>query len=224
MSSELPNVVASRKLAAPTITPQALTWDGTHLWMGSRDLKRIYKIEPNEWKVIEEIAPPGIPWAAVATNGSIRFTIGEGANDDRYVYSFANGRFEKLFQCPDLTGSYLSFDGQSVYLSQWYKQRILKMDTDGNIVREIFVGAEISGHTFVNGSIYVLRGTETPNDPTKTNEDWRIARLDPHEQTPKVCDVAVIPFASRSLTFDGKYFWSNHRAANETIAFELPKS
>jgi hypothetical protein len=64
--------------------------------------------------------------------------------------------------------------------------------------------------------IYVLRGVEKPN------EDWRIARLNPREETPKVMDLAVVPFASRSLTFDGEDFWSNHRAANTTISFVRP--
>jgi hypothetical protein len=61
-----------------------------------------------------------------------------------------------------------------------------------------------------------LRGVETPN------EDWRIAHLDPREEMPKVQDLARVPFACRSLTFDGENFWTNHRAANETVAFMLP--
>jgi hypothetical protein len=48
----------------------------------------VYAIDPAEWKVTEEIEAPGIPWAAVSTNGSIRFTIGEGVNDDRYIRWF----------------------------------------------------------------------------------------------------------------------------------------
>ena len=110
----------------------------------------------------------------------------------------------------------LSFDGRNLYLSQWYKQRILKLDENGNILQVIEVGAEICGHVFVDGLIYVLRGVEKPN------EDWRIARLDPREETPKVEDLAHVPFACRSLTFDGQYFWTNHRAANETVSFERP--
>ena len=163
-----------------------------------------------------ELDPPGIVWAAVATNGAMHFTIGEGADDDRYVYRYSGGSFKKLFACPDFTGSYLSFDGNNLYLSQWYEKRILKLDQEGTIVRKIDIGAEICGHTFVDGIIYVLRGIEKPN------EDWRIARLDPREETPEIKDLAVVPFACRSLTFDGENFWSNYRAANETVCFSLP--
>src|SRR5437588_11304368 len=206
-----------KRFRSPTITPQALAWDGKKMWMSSRDLGFLYKIDIEQSKILDEVDPPGVVWAAVFTNDGWRLTIGKGLNDDRYVYRYdGNGRFEKLFACPDLTGSYLNFDGANLYLSQWYEKRILKYDNSGKIVRKIDIGAEICGHTFVDGMIYVLRGMEKPN------EDWRIARLDPREETPKVTDLAVVPFASRSLTYDGEDFWSNHRAANTTISFVRP--
>ena len=187
--------------------------------MGSRDLRRIYVIDPKKWEVLQEKEPPGIPWAAVATNGTLRFTIGEGPNDDRYIRRFAPdvgfSEADKI-ACPEFTGSYLSYDGENIYLSQWYKHRILRLDASGNIVRAIDIGAEISGHAFVNGMIYVLCGTE------QNGESWTIARLDPREENPKVTDIANVPFACRSLTFDGTNFWSNHRAANEIVSFALP--
>ncbi|MGH8163132.1 MAG: hypothetical protein ACREP1_02215, partial [Rhodanobacteraceae bacterium] len=119
------------------------------------------------------------------------------------------------------TGSYLSFDGRHLYLSQWYKRVILQLDDEGRTLREIEIGEEVCGHTFVEGTIYVLRGRENKDVPNKP-EEWHIARLDPREDRPEVSDLAAIPFAARSLAFDGKRFWSNHRAANETISFTLP--
>ncbi len=219
---KLPAILEQRRSPSPAVTPQALAWDGKRgvLWMGSRDLRRVYAIDPAEWKVVEDIEAPGIPWAAVSTNGSIRFTIGEGVNDDRYIRSLtpsAGFSDTERITCPEFTGSYLSYDGENLYLSQWYKHRILKLEAKGNILRAVDVGAEISGHTFVDGTIYVLRGTE------QNGESWTIARLSLSEETPEIKDLATIPFASRSLTFDGEQFWSNHRAANEIIAFLLPK-
>jgi hypothetical protein len=235
----LPTITDEKRFRSPTVTPQALAWDGKQLWLSSRDLGLLYKIDIERSKIVDELDPPGIVWAAVATNGAMHVTIGKGLNDDRYIYRYnGNGRFEKLFACPDLTGSYLSYDGESLYLSQWYQQRILKLDKDGNVVRKIDVGAEICGHAFANGSIYVLRGTENvprpqyaggPPTPDRFRsgakqgeEQWWIARLNPRDEKPEVVDVAKVPFAARSLTFDGKYFWSNHRAANETVRFSLP--
>jgi len=226
-------------MASPTVTPQALAWDGKALWISSRDAGTLHKIDIEKWKPIDEANPPGIIWAAVATNGALHLTIGEGRNDDRYVYRYdGDSGFSKLFACPEFTGSYLSFDGNNLYLSQWYEQRILKLDSNGKILQKIGVGAEICGHTFVNDSIYVLRGTENvprpayasgrplaakfKNGAKEGDEQWWIARLNPRDEKPEVIDIASVPFAARSLTFDGENFWSNHRAANETICFSLP--
>jgi hypothetical protein len=216
---KLPTIIEGGRFPSPAPAPQALAWDGNKLWMGSRDLRRIYVIDRKTWEVFDEKEPPGIPWAAVATNGTLRFTIGEGPNDDRYIRRFVPdvgfSEADKI-ACPEFTGSYLSYDGENLYLSQWYKHRILKLDGNGNIVRVIDVDAEVSGHAFVNGMVYVLRGTE------QNGESWTIARLNPRDEKPEVKDIAIVPFACRSLTFDGTNFWSNHRAANEIVSFALP--
>lgn len=219
--SSLTTINTQRRMRSPTITPQALAWDGKHLWMSSRDLGTLYKIDIDTWKVVEEIDPPGVVWAGVLTNDCWRFTIGKGLNDDRYIYRYApNEGFTKLFACPDFTGSYLSFDGEHYYFSQWYKGLINQVDDSGKVFRTINVDAEICGHTFVDGTLYVLRGRENQNVPNKA-EEWRIARIDAREEVPEVDDLATLPFASRSLTHDGEKFWSNHRAANETISFTI---
>jgi hypothetical protein len=239
LSGTMNSITDEKRFPSPTVTPQALAWDGKQLWMSSRDLGTLYKTDPRTLNIADEVDPPGVVWAAVATNGSMHFTVGKGLNDDRFIYRYEPDKgFTKLCACPDFTGSYLSYDGESLYLSQWYEQCILKLDKGGNVVGKIEVGAEICGHTFANGLIYVLRGTENVPRPQyakgpptaarfsagakQGEERWWIARLDPRKETSTVEDLAVVPFAARSLTFDGKNFWSNHRAANETVCFSLP--
>jgi len=235
----IPTVLERKRIKSPTVTPQALAWDGKQFWLSSRDLGFFYKLNADAAKVVEEVDPPGVIWAAVQSNGAMHCTIGKGLNDDRYVYRYnAKNGFEKLFACPDFAGSYLSYDGDHIYLSQWYQQRILKMDAHGRILGAINVGAEICGHVFANGVLYVLRGTENVPRPeyaagpptpekfkidAKTGEEqWWIARVDLRQDQPEVVDVAKVPFPARSLAFDGTDFWSNHRAANEIVCFSLP--
>ena len=218
---ELPLIVERKRLLSPATTPQALTWDGKTLWMGSRDLRRVYQLDSEKWTVGEERAAPGIPWAAVSAGHALWFTLGEGPDDDRYLrrYFVGQGFSEsERIACPDFTGSYLSYDGEHLHLSQWYKHRILKLDEKGKILREIAVEAEICGHVFVDGVIYVLRGTE------QGEGDWRIARLDPREETPRIEELARVPFQCRSLAFDGETFWTNHREADRTVSFTLPEA
>jgi hypothetical protein len=219
MILELPSIKEQRRLLSPSPTPQALAWHGNSLWMGSRDLRRIYGIDVKTWAVFEETDAPGIPWAAVSSGEELWFTTGEGPEDDRYLRRYLPGKgFSETerISCPEFTGSYISFDGNHLHPSQWYKHRILKLDSRGEILDEIAIGAEICGHVFVDGLIHVLRGTE------QGNEDWRIARLDPRQETPEIEDLARVPFPCRSLAFDGEYFWTNHRAAGEIVSFGMP--
>src|SRR5207237_2672111 len=130
----------------------------------------------------------------------------ECPDDDRYVRRFTPGSgfsATERIACPEFTGSYLSYDGEHLYLSQWYKHRLLKLDASGSILRKIDIGAEVSGHVFVDNATYVLRGTE------QNGERWTIARFDPRQETPEITDIAIVPFACRSLTFDGEHFWAN---------------
>ncbi len=218
MPDSLPLIREIDRLQSPATTPQALAWHRGELWFGSRDLRRIYRMDREKWTVAEEFEAPGIPWAATSAGDALWFTLGEGADDDRYLrrYVAAQGFVEPGIPCPEFTGSYLGFDGENLYLSQWYNFRILKLDPKGNILREIAIGAEISGHTFVNGLIYVLRGTE------QNGGDWRLARLDPLESTPKIEELAGVPFQCRSLAFDGERLWTNHRDADRIVSFALP--
>ena len=222
-NNDIPEITGQKRFQSPVVTPQALAWDGRQLWLSSRDLGTLYKVDIDTWKVVEEIDPPGVVWAGVSVGDSeMRFTIGKGLNDDRYVYRYAPGKgFTKIFTCPDFTGSYVSFDGEHLYFSQWYKGDVHQVEDSGEIKRTINVSVEICGHTFVDRMLYVIRGRENKDVPGKS-EEWRLSRLDPRDGA-RIEDVATIPFASRSLTFDGEHFWSNHRAANKIIAFSLPK-
>src|SRR5262245_24275094 len=113
----IPTIKERKRIPSPTVRPQALAWDGKDLWVSSSDLGLIYKLNSDGSKIVEEVDPPGVIWAAVATIGAMHVTIGKGTNDDRFVYRYdtKNG-FEKLFACPDFDGSYLSYDGTHLSL------------------------------------------------------------------------------------------------------------
>jgi hypothetical protein len=155
----------------------------------------------------------------VSVGEDIWFTLGEGAEDDRYLRRYLPGKGfsdKERIPCPEFTGSYLGYDGEHLYLSQWYKHRILELGSDGIVLREIAIGAEKCGHFFVDGSIYVLCGAE------QGEGDWRIARLDPRQGEPPIYELARVPFQCRSLAFDGEHFWTNHREANQIVSFNMP--
>ena len=55
----------------------------------------------------------------------------------------------------------------------------------------------MSPEQFRDGQVYVLRGME------QDGERWRSARLDLRKETPRIEELPRVPFACRSLIFDG---------------------
>ena len=41
-------VVDLKRYSSPTVTPQALAWDGKQLWMSSRDLGTLYRTDSTD--------------------------------------------------------------------------------------------------------------------------------------------------------------------------------
>lgn len=205
-----------QRLASPAPKPQSLAWDGTTLWMGSRETKRIYAINPTTWTVGWECAAPGTPYGITVVGSELRVLCSETTEDHRVIRRCVPGQgFDPDFAlpCPDDTGSQLSYDGQRLHVSQWYPKKVIAVAADGKPERVIAAPHGICGQVFVDGMLY-LAGT----DAEDTLEYW-LTRMDLRGATPVIADVARIPFQARALTWDGTKFWSNHREQNQIVAF-----
>jgi hypothetical protein len=219
MSSALENVVELLRLPSPAPKPQALAFDGTLLWMGSRETCRLYAINAATWAAHDETVAPGIPWGMVVVGDELRVVCGEGADDDRFVRRYVPGhgfKSEGSFPCPDSTGSQLGYDGDRLYLSQWYNKRILSLDEHGHVGTIVDVPHGICGQVVVDGRFYLVT-----TDDESSGEYW-LTRVDARGTTPRCDDIARIPFDARSLAFDGERFWTNHREADQIVAFARP--
>lgn len=207
-----------QRLRAPVPTPQALAHSNGKLWIGSRDTKEIVRVDIGTWKVEWSVIAPGIPWGFTAVGSELRVVLGEAPDDNRFIRRFdpATG-FDPNFRwaCPDDCGSHLSWTGTNLTLSQWYPKKLLVLSETGGVTRVIQANRGICGHTFVNGSYYLVT-----TDAEETNEYW-LTRIEPSDPV-KITDVAKIDFPARALAFDGKTFWTNHREAGETVCFEAP--
>lgn len=204
------------RLASPAPQPQSLAWDGATLWMGSRETRRIYGIAPATWTVGWETAAPGTPWGMTAVGKELRVLCGETADDNRIIRRCVPGQgFDAAFAipCPDDTGSQLGYDGQRLHVSQWYPKKVLMLNADGKTERVLPVPHGICGQAFVNGMIYLVT-----TDAEDTNDYW-LTRVDLRPATPKIQDIAHIPFPARALAWDGTKFWTNHRDQNQIVAF-----
>jgi hypothetical protein len=138
-------------------------------------------------------------------------------DDDRYIYRFSAGLgFESdRIACPDLSGVHLAFDGDTLFLSQAHNKKIIALDDRGEILREIDLERRLVGMTISAGTFYLV----TVDDEWKNTQ---LTAMDAHGETPHITALASIPFGARGLAFDGRYFWTGHRAVNEIVAFEIP--
>jgi len=208
-----------RRVSSPAPKPQSIAWDGSALWIGSRQTRSIYRINPASWTVEWETIAPGVPWGMTAFGGELRVLCGETTEDHRIIRRCVPGQgFDPVFglNCPDDTGSHLSFDGQNLNVSQWYPKKILALDQSGRIERTLHSPHGICGHTFVAPFFYLAT-----TDQEDSTEYW-LTRVDPRATPPIAVDLARIPFGARGLAFDGRQFWSNHREQNQTVAFARP--
>jgi len=205
--------------ASPAPRPQSLAWDGATLWMGSRDTKRLYAIDPARWTVTWECAAPGTPWGMTAANGVLYVLCGETAEDHRIVRRCVPGRgFDEQFllPCPDDTGSHLSFDGRQLWISQWYPKKLLAVNEQGAVTRTIAVQHGICGHTYAKGSFYLMT-----TDAEETT-DYQLTRVADEPGPTREADLLRVPFGARALAFDGTAFWTNHREQDEIVRFAAP--
>lgn len=215
----LKDILETSRRRAPFEKPQSIAFDGASLWVGSIATSKIYRLDPRTLAIQLESAAPGKPWGmTVVSDGELRVICGETQEDNRYVRRFIREKGfvrEGGFQCPDDTGSQLSYDGERLYISQWYNRRLLGVDAQGQVQEVLPVPHQICGQTYAKGDFYLVT-----TEDEKTNDYWitRVSR----QNGRAIQDVAHVPFAARGLAFDGEQFWTNHREAGEIVTFQLP--
>ena len=206
------------RLPSPAPKPQSLAFDGTTLWMGSRETRRLYALDPNTWTVREEAQAPGTPWGMTVVGDELRVLCGETDDDNRIVRRFVPGHGFKTADavpCPDDTGSQLGYDGDRLYVSQFYKRRILSLDERGDVGTIISVPHDICGQVVAQGRFYLI----TTDD--ENGGDYWLTCVDARGARTVSEDLARVGFPARALAFDGERFWTNHREADQIVAFKL---
>jgi hypothetical protein len=213
---DLPKIEEIMRLPSPAPAPQALAFDGESLWMGSWETQRMYGIQPQQFTVFEETEAPGKPVGAVALGDELRVICSEGGEaDNRFIHRFIPGHGFKVsekVECPEDTGSFLAFDGSRLWVSQRYNKRVLELDADYQVRREIRAEAQIIGVAWVGDALFLStwHGKEG---------GCKIARATV-ERAPEY--IGQLGFAAFGLTYDGTRFWANDPRATSIVAFSVP--
>jgi hypothetical protein len=153
--------------------------------------------------VFEEVVAPGAPIGMVVTGDALRVVTSEVANGDddaRFIrrYVFGHGFKTEALPCPDDTGSFLAYDGDALFLSQRWEQRILELAPDGSVVRAIAVPRPVCGMVIVDGRFFLVTSAGR-GEPL----DHRLLRLDARGAEPVSVELARFDFDARSLAWDG---------------------
>jgi len=209
------------RVPSPAKANQALAVDGSTLWMGSLETQRIYGVDSRQGRVFEEFPAPGRPIGMCLLGDELRVVCSENRKEDnRFIRRYIPGHgFKDTFKvpCPDDTGSFLAYDGDSLYLSQRFNQRIVSIDERGAMIRVVAeLPREITGMTILSGCFYLATSAGADSG------DYRITKVDARKSTPEITDLASVPFEARSLAHDGQRFWTNQRWEAEFVAFKLP--
>lgn len=211
------NINELLRMPSPAPRPAAIAFQGDALWIAAWGTQRLYAIDPQKWTVREEAPSPGRPFGMTAIGDELRVLLAID-DDDRYIYRFVPGhgiKNEGRIACPDLTGSHLAYDGDTLFLSQNANKRILALDGAGNVLHEIPLERRPVGMTIADGCFFLLSGDEE-------NDDLRLTKVDARGKAPVASELAHVPFDARGLAFDGTRFWTNHRDNNEIVAFSHP--
>ena len=190
------------------------------MWVASREAHRLYAMDPATWTVRAEAEAPGAPFGITVLGGELAVVVGFGDDDDdRLIYRFVPGDGFKSgrVECPDLSGVHLAFDGETLFLSQAHNRRILALDGDGVVLREIRLDRVPLGMTIIDEFFYLVTGD-------KKFRNLELTKLDARGESPHLTALASIPFNARGLTYDGSCFWTGHRESNEIVAFSMPVS
>jgi hypothetical protein len=205
------------QIPAPCPGPLGLACDGPNLWVGCGQTHRVYGIDARQGTVFEEAVAPGKPYGMCVTGDALRVIVATG-DDDRYLrrYIFGKDFKSESIACPELTGSFLAYDGDEFFISQRFDQRIVVVDQRGTTQRTLPTPAQVTGMTVLDGRIYII------TTPDTSSKEYRLVRIDARRPEPEIVELAQIPFVARSLGFDGTRFWTHDRDERKIVAFGRP--
>lgn len=202
---------------APAGRPQPLAFYHGRLWIGCWDVDKIYGIEAKNWDVTDEFAAPGRPYGLAAFGGGLAVVVAL-EDDNRYLFRFTReDGFDTASKtaCPDFTGSHLTSDGTTLYLSQLGKRKILALDGAFGVTREIAMPTRWAGLAFeAPGKAFTIAADEE-------FDNLEFACVDLSQAQAGVETIAPVPPEWRGLAFDGTSWWTSVREEGEIAEFGL---
>ena len=217
MHESLPALDIVAQFPAPEPVPQSLTYDGKQLWIGSWETKQIVAVD-RTGRRRTHFAAPAKPVGATFANGHFFYMLSDEA-DDRTVRSVdEHGTWaDDAFLPPDESGSFLSWDGEWLWLSQRFLKRVHRLDPQTHRpLQTIEIGEQVIGHTWIGDWLYVSLWLGKDRGGAVLG---RVSGAD----SGGVQYLASSDFAMISLAYDGDALWANDTKGSRIVAMSLPE-
>ena len=206
-----------RRYKVPLPEPHGLAVAGDRVFVSFLDDPRIFTLDLSSSRCEVWSIAPNPPWGLAASRDRVWAVCGYGPSADRHIVEIdADGhQLGSPMRCPDGTGSYLTFDGSTLFLSQWYEQRVFRM-TDAREFEPLFRATRgICGIAADHAMLTMLTTAD------EESLEYHLERYDLGENADGTVDVATVPLRTRSLVWTGSEYLTNHREAGEIIAFSI---
>jgi len=118
---------AQKTFKTPATHPTGMAFDGKSIWLADRETYQIYKIDPQDGKVIGTIKSPGFEPRGLAWDGKLLWCVDSG---EGWIYGInvQTGIAEKILESNSTDPVGLAFDGEFLWMVDNKEKKLLKIN------------------------------------------------------------------------------------------------
>ncbi|MDI6809271.1 MAG: transglutaminase domain-containing protein [Candidatus Eisenbacteria bacterium] len=118
-----------KSFPTPRSCPTGLTFDGKYLWNCDRKTDMLYKIDPDNGKVVDSLSSPGFHPLGLAWDGKFLWNVDA---EDNLIFQIdaKTGLAVKTLTSPSQTSDGLAWDGKFLWITDLNGKQIQQVSTD----------------------------------------------------------------------------------------------
>lgn len=127
----------TRSLPSPSLCPQGLTYDGSHLWCADRRTDYLYRLDPRDGTVTDSVPTPGYIPRGLAWDGKYLWCV-DGEEGRIYAIDPGTKIVERTIPCPVSRPAGLAWDGTYLWLANYGDDKLHQIsDEDGTTIMSL---------------------------------------------------------------------------------------
>ncbi len=186
-----------KQFPTPGRCPTGLTFDGESLWLADRRLDLLYRIDPNDGRLIASLTAPGYQVEGLTTEGDFLWVL-DAEEKKALKLNPKTGIAEHSISVHCSSPQGLAFDGEHLWVADIKRDRLHQISTeDGTTITEV-PSPSVDPHGLTYDGKYLW---------VSERSDDMIFMVRPEDGS------AIVAFPSpsrfpRGLAFDGTFLWN----------------